>query len=316
MAVELKERAAVKRRTRRRGGFLRFVLLLAALVLLAGAAYKLTDGFAGLHLPVRVDESNIAADFDVDYGRIEAMLTADMYTYEATDADIAALRRAAEKNPEHARSIDFLIEHIGAYSQTAVNSIILSPEKTDFVLLAPLWRELGGGAGEGLSVKKGETPFFIQYDSRWAFLEYGSSCIGNTACGPTCLAMAAAGLTGDDEYTPDKLSVFAEDNGYYVPGVGTAWNLFTDGAAALGLRGAELSGGREPIVEALKNGGVVVASMLPGDFTMAGHFVVIYDWGLAGFKLNDPSSVERSAQTWTWRALAPQIAQCWAIYES
>ena len=59
--------------------------------------------------------------------------------------------------------------------------------------------------------------------------------------------------------------------------------------------------------------GALIASMSPGDFTNAGHFIVIVKSGLGGFTVYDPSSTERSGRLWSYRRLAPQIAQLWAI---
>lgn len=313
MAVAYKEKAKTHTR-RRKHGFLKLLLTLLVLCVAAAGAWKLTDGFRELHLPVKTDMTNVEADITVDYAALASRLSGEDAAFEASEDDLAALRDRARDYPEHAEAIEFFIDHIGAYSQLYVNTILLSPEKAEFALLAPFWQEQGGVDGARATVTAGKIPYFIQYDTRWAFSGYGSSCAGNTACGPTCLAMAAAGLTGDGKYTPDYLSAFAEEQGYYVDGVGTAWDLFTDGAEELGLAASELSGGERPVLEALRDGGVVVASMLPGDFTMAGHFIVLYGWGLGGFRVYDPSSIERSGESWTWSKLSEQIAQCWAIH--
>ena len=45
-------------------------------------------------------------------------------------------------------------------------------------------------------------PYLYQWDERWGFKEYGSSVIGITGCGPTCLSMAIIGLTGKTDITP------------------------------------------------------------------------------------------------------------------
>ena len=297
-----------RRRKRRARRFLVLLLLIAA----ALTAYRATDGFSRVHLPSEAAKTNIQTNFTVDLGALAAQCDAAGGDYSLSSDDEAALEKVAQKNPEYKEKINFFIKHASAYSQTAVNTLLLAPEKADFVLLCPFAQETASGSWD-VTVKKGEIPFFIQYDSRWAFHPYGSSVMGNTACGPTCLAMAAAGLTGSSRYTPDYVSDYAEQNGYYVEGTGTSWELFTSGAAGLGVTGRQASTDKSDMERCLKDGGVLIASMAPGDFTMAGHFIVIYGYGIGEFRVYDPSSVARSGETWSYARLEPQIAQLWCL---
>ena len=164
-----------------------------------------------------------------------------------------------------------------------------------------------------ISLTPGEIPYLLQYDSRWAYHRYGSSYMGYTACGPTCLSMAALALTGNSAYTPPYVADWAEANGHYVPGAGTAWTLFTSGAAAFGLNGQAISAGRTDLAERLERGEIIVASMLPGDFTTSGHFILIVSSEALGFRVYDPNSMALSRRYWTYDDLAPQIAQLWSI---
>ena len=77
------------------------------------------------------------------------------------------------------------------------------------------------------------------------------------------------------------------------------WSLFTEGAAAFGLVGSELPLD-ENVIRAALDGGVVVASMLPGDFTDTGHFIVIYAYDGQNFRVHDPNSAELSSRTWSY----------------
>ena len=180
--------------------------------------------------------------------------------------------------------------------------------------MAPFYEGKSLPEGENaVSVKKGEIPYFIQYDSRWGLLDYGSGPMGFTGCGPTCLAMAAAGLTGNADFTPDDVADYAEANGYYVTGAGTAWSLFTDGAAAFGLTGRQMALDESDMKDVINSGGVIIASMQSGDFTTEGHFIVIWGYGLGGFKVYDPNNIEKSSRTWSYTRLKPQIAAVWSI---
>ena len=170
-----------------------------------------------------------------------------------------------------------------------------------------------GDVSVNIELTPGEIPYLLQYDSRWAYHGYGSSYMGYTACGPTCLSMAALALTGNPAYTPPFVADWAEANGHYVPGAGTAWTLFTTGAAAFGLNGTAISAGEEDLTARLERGEIIVASMLPGDFTTSGHFILIVKSEALGFRVYDPNSMALSRKYWTYDTLAPQIAQLWSL---
>ena len=252
----------------------------------------------------------------MDLSELSNLITDDMYTFTANQSDIDELYKVAEEYPKYREKINFFVEHIGAYSQTGVVTILMAPEKTDFVLLEPFIKDEGSAYDAEIGVQDGEIPFLIQYDSRWAFHTYGSSAMGNTACGPTCLSMAAIGLTGNTEYTPPYVSDFATNNGYYVQGAGTAWSLFTDGAASFGLFGEAIPLDENTMRNRLDNGEVIIASMLEGDFTRGGHLIIIHSYGTNGFRVYDPSSIERSGKAWSYEKLHPQFAQLWSLREA
>ena len=63
----------------------------------------------------------------------------------------------------------------------------------------------------------------------------------------------------------------------------------------------------------LDSGAVLVLSMLPGDFTTSGHFILIVSSEALGFRVYDPNSMALSRRYWTYDDLAPQIAQLWSI---
>ena len=137
--------------------------------------------------------------------------------------------------------------------------------------------------------------------------------MGITGCGPTCLSMVAIALTGDATATPARIADYAESAGHYVDGAGTAWTLFTQGASAFGLTGEAISLDEATMRERLDAGEIIIASMLPGDFTTSGHFIVIYDYGLFGFNVCDPNSIELSRRTWSFSKLEGQTAQLWSF---
>ncbi len=297
-------KSAARSRAKPRGGKGKLVLF----ALLALAAVLLLRHLGGQS--VRVPKGNIETNFSVELSTLPEKELYHKGGGSARAEDAEKLRALAEETPDWADKLNFIAENIGDFSNNGVKSVLSSPEKCDFVLRAAYGpRENTPGAA--LHVRKGTIPYLLQYDSRWAFTQYGSSYMGYTACGPTCLSMAAAGLTGKADYTPEYVADFAEKNGYYVDGAGTSWSLFTDGAEKLGLRCESVATDSGAMKKALRGGGVLIASMTQGDFTSAGHFIVIYKSGFGGFRVYDPSSVERSERVWSFDRLQGQIAQLW-----
>ena len=186
-----------------------------------------------------------------------------------------------------------------------------NPETKDYVLA---WQRQGGAEPARMldePIVRGTPPLLLQWDTRWGYAHYGSDFLAITGCGPTCLAMAYSGVSGNSDVTPYTVARMAEEGGYYVPGVGTAWALMTDGAQALGISGSEIAADRETLRSALESGSVLICSMKPGDFTAEGHFIVLC--GIDGnglVNVYDPNSVMRS-RPWDLETLTGQMAAAW-----
>ena len=302
-----------KRRRRRRRRWGRTVVTLLVIVLLGLAAYKLRGGFSGFGLPVRFSLENTDTQFDYVLEELEARITDYMYIDECGAQEAEELLELAGKNSKWADELEFMARHIGIYTREAVVTAINGVEKTPFALLSAFRAPDGSGLDVRIEVSEGEVPYLLQYDSRWCYHAYGSSVMGFTACGPTCLSMAAIGLTGNTDYTPAYVADRAEAGGHYVMDAGTAWSLFTAGSAEYGLRCETIVVNKDTMKDRLAQGAVLIAAMSPGDFTTSGHFIVIVGTGLGGFKVYDPNSIERSERSWSFSRLEGQIAQLWSL---
>lgn len=117
---------------------------------------------------------------------------------------------------------------------------------------------------------------FVQYyQGDYADVPYGSSNLANCGCGPTCFAMVATNLTGTS-ITP-KDAVAWCGNAYYVWGAGTSWSYFEAANKHFNLnRNIVNTNSIDTVVEALKNGKMVISSQNQGRFTSSGHFIVLY----------------------------------------
>ncbi len=199
------------------------------------------------------------------------------------------------------------------YPEKMLEALANNPEMADFVsgYTGSKTKASGGFSKEELAL---EFPLFLQWDPRWGYVKYGdNSCIGLAGCGPTCLSMALYYLTGDESITPDSVAAYSMDNGHYVSGAGTAWGLLTDLPSKYGVKVSEPERSEQTLKSALDQGKVIICSMGPGNFTIAGHFIVIYDYDKEGFMINDPNCVARSMKRWAYGEIAAQIKHIWVL---
>lgn len=205
-------------------------------------------------------------------------------------------------------------ENAAVYPQKLLEALANNPEMADFA--AHYLQKVGTTSGEGLTEeeKAQDFPLFLQWDPRWGYASYGDdSVIGLSGCGPTALSMVLWYLTGNEELTPDKIAAYSMENGYYLQGTGTAWQLMEDMARRYGIKVEQPKADERTMRQALDNGSVIICSVGPGDFTLGGHFIVIYGYTDEGFQVNDPNCVARSRRIWSWEELEDQIKNIWVF---
>ena len=158
-------------------------------------------------------------------------------------------------------------------------------------------------------------PLLMQWDQRWGYIKYGSDMAALTGCGPVCLAMAGYYVTGDETFSPDNMVRFAWENGYYAKGSGSSWTLISEGGVKLGLDVTEIPLVKKRIVDNLEVKNPIILALGPGDFTTAGHYVVLVGVEDGKFRVNDPNSVINSQRLWSYEELEGQIRNIWVIRE-
>lgn len=201
------------------------------------------------------------------------------------------------------------------YPEDMLLALVNNPEMLSFV---SGYLESDGSIKGGLerAEKKEDFPLFLQWDERWGYVSYGESNIGLAGCGPTCLAMVLYSMTRDETITPDVIAQYSMDNGYYVEGTGTSWALMSDVCYNYGISSYQITNTEEDLKDALDKGRLLICSMGPGDFTTAGHFIMIYGYDEDGFFVNDPNSRARSIKRWSYDEIGTQIRAIWVFYES
>jgi len=221
----------------------------------------------------------------------------------------------AAKLEELSRQLDeirYILEHSEAYPASLLKLAANNPEAAEFVKQYPE-HGLDTPAETIEELQDDEIPMLLQWDPRWGYSTYGSDFLAITGCGPTCLSMVAAGLTGDNSITPYLVAEAAEDGGFYTEGYGSEWTIMSVLSAEFGITATELPLDEGVMKQALSEGKPIVCSMNAGDFTDSGHYIVLVGYEDGGFRVHDPNSPERSAMLWPYDQIADQIGNLWSF---
>lgn len=162
--------------------------------------------------------------------------------------------------------------------------------------------------------RQGETPHLYQIDPVWSEQPYAGDTVRTNGCGPTSLAMVYARLTGKTDLDPARMAAFA-DSYNFAPTGATEWAFMTVGASMLGLGSYTLPVTRDSITQALESGQPVICSVVPGDFTTTGHYIVLDNIDERGMvQVFDPNSALNSARRWGIQRIIEQTANCWTFW--
>lgn len=161
--------------------------------------------------------------------------------------------------------------------------------------------------------KQGAMPYLYQTDPMWAQCPYGGGTVRDNACGPTAFTMVYIYLTGNVDYTPATMATWADAHDY-APSGATEWSFMTEGANAFGVSSKMFDTDKDQIASALSQGKPVVSLMNIGDFTNAGHFIVLSDIDDNGnVTVHDPASAWRSSHTWPIDTIVSQSTYSWVF---
>lgn len=153
-------------------------------------------------------------------------------------------------------------------------------------------------------------PYYIQWDDKWGYQEYGNEIIGSAGCAPTTLAMTMSGLTGD-KITPDEVADISSENGY-VGSYGTDWNFYPFIAKEYNVKVKEIPVDMGALIKEIDSGNAVVISVGPGTFTTVGHVMQIVGYEGNNLIIYDPNSLEKTKQTWKLENFRDEILKIWS----
>ena len=221
-------------------------------------------------------------------------------------------KRSGEETLTAASKKALILKNKDQYPEDILKLLeINSMEAIDFVLDYP--EKKGQVYADDIEddYEEGKIPLLIQWDERWGYGSYGNNVVAVSGCGPTCMAMVIAGLTGNTDVTPYTMAKYSDENGYVTQEGNTMCTFIREGGLDYGVAGTDIALDEEIVKEALQAGKPVICSMRPGDFTTSGHFIVLTGYEDGMISVNDPASRIRSSQLWTFERLAPQIKNLW-----
>jgi hypothetical protein len=213
---------------------------------------------------------------------------------------------------DESNDIKNIIKNYQMYPTYLVKLAIDNKEAISFVKNYPEEKDSFNDIKLSRDIMFNKVPLLLQWDDRWGYYYYGDKVMGVSGCGPTCMSMVYIALTGDVSMNPKIMSEFSEDSGYHNSN-GTIWTFMTEGANTLGLSSAVIETNIDIMINELENNHLLICSMSPGDFTTTGHFIVITGYKNNNFYVNDPNSVIRSNQVWSYDNLKDQIKQIWTF---
>ncbi|WP_072499742.1 C39 family peptidase [Olsenella phocaeensis] len=196
----------------------------------------------------------------------------------------------------------------GAYEQQKLLKLAADdPAAIDFVADLPESYPRARSEEYASGVTKGVVPRLYQWDKRWGYTEYCGRDFGTTGCCPTSFSMVYMAVTGKTDVTPGVAGELAQELDMVDDDAGTYGDFIPTAAERYGLECREVGRSVEVIKAELQSGHVLIANVGPGDFTTAGHFIVLTVWNADGsVSICDPYSSVRSGQTWDPERLVGQ----------
>ena len=146
---------------------------------------------------------------------------------------------------------------------------------------------------------KGTYPELYDWDTNWAFMDYGSLPLGLTGSGPTSLAMAYMGLTGKNDKSPADMAQLAINGGYATGASGTSADFFMSAASSLGLKVTKIDATENDIAENLTASTPILVELQAGTVGDESHWALLVSYNRdTSVTLYDPTSTSASAHSW------------------
>lgn len=287
--------ANLRRRRRRRGKILRFIIfscsIIAVAVFVAVGSRMITSGDGRTN------------KYDVEAGN---------NTYDNT---VIENSKISEKNKiQNNQSMLDDIMNSTQYPKQLKDLALKNEEALEFVYDYPAEHVKEHTIDLTEEASMDSVPLFVQWDKRWGYEKYSGNFFAASGCGPTTLSMVVVYLTHNREASPIAVAKYSKEAGYSVDGSGSSWTLISEGSMHYGVKAKTVALDESRMKAELDEGHPIVVNVGPGDFTDTGHFMVITGYDDEGFSINDPNSIEKSGKRWLFRNISSQIRAVWSMY--
>ena len=246
---------------------------------------------------------------DIAQETLDALKSSALEGY-STDAQ----GNISETNSTTATQAKYFLDHISEYDNDILLFYLNNTERYDFVKAYPE-RNQYQNPPEKLSESLTDMPALYQWSLDWGYLPYGDSTMYYAGCAPTSLSMVFSYLLQDPTITPAVLKSYAENNGFYVSGAGSAHDLLSAAATEYGLNVETIPVDQESISQALNEGKKLIFNMVPGKFTQVGHFMVAAKEKDGKLVIHDPNNISRTEQLWDNDDVLPETAIVWSYWK-
>lgn len=283
--------ANLRRRRRRRGKILRFIIFSCSIIAVAVGSRMIRSGDGRTN------------KYDVEAGN---------NTY---DNAVIENSKIYEKNKiQNNQSMLDDIMNSTQYPKQLKDLALKNEEALEFVYDYPAEHVKEHTIDLTEEASMDSVPLFVQWDKRWGYEKYSGNFFAASGCGPTTLSMVVVYLTHNREASPIAVAKYSKEAGYSVDGSGSSWTLISEGCRHYGVKAKTVALDESRMKAELDEGHPIVVNVGPGDFTDTGHFMVITGYDDEGFSINDPNSIEKSGKRWLFKNISSQIRAVWSMY--
>ena len=305
------QRRIRKRKRRRKVMIARTIVAVVCVLLLVGIVFlaKFIIGNISGSDSAKVNKSKVAVEQTVTPAVTPTGAPDSVIIPEGYNEVYNQLNVLAKDYPD----VESVIMNLSQYPMEILKLLLDNQETLSFVKNYPKHKNDAASLGEISEEEVADgIPLLIQWDERWGYVKYGQQPLAITGCGPTCMSMIYSGLLKNTSMSPADMAEYCITKNYYSEDTGTSWAMMLEGAIDLGLNAEKISTDIDTLRKNLKKGKPMICSMIPGDFTQEGHFVVLSGLDENGMVIvNDPNSRERSEQSWKLKRIQKQIKAAW-----
>ena len=223
------------------------------------------------------------------------------------------LTRAFAAQLDQNEKLASIAANAGSYSDQSLLELALStPEAIDFVAAYPDAEKSAQPYGD--SVEKGNVPQLFCWDARWGNVDYAGHPLAVTGSGPTALAMAYMGLTGNNDRTPADLAALAAERDMNGGESSMLASFAEDVADELGVSVTGYPSSTDNLTTNLQAGTYLLAEVKAGTLTDAAHWMLLTSKDEGGaVTVFDPTSPEVSSHPWSASTLAGATDSLYAV---